>query len=299
MNSTLQFAPDFYICAVPTLPEDKIAALRPYLCKIAYNMTGETAEAEDIVQDVFAQWLQRENAAVENAKAYLARMTVNASIDRLNRLKAERELYTGPWLPEPYITSAPEQDLPDIEYGLLFLLERLNPLERAVFILRESFGEEYETIAELTGQKPENCRQLLHRGREKLRMNTIKPADPEKLKALTEAFLFALHGQNREVLEGILKHDIVLYSDGGGKRSAALKPIAGFEKVIKFLFGVQKLNEGIELRYEPAYFNGFPGALIYISETGELDSAITLLYDEEGVENLLFIRNPDKLKLRS
>lgn len=283
-----------------TLPEDKIAALRPYLCKIAYNMTGETAEAEDIVQDVFAQWLQRENAAVENAKAYLARMTVNASIDRLNRLKAERELYTGPWLPEPYITAAPDSDLPDIEYGLLFLLERLNPIERAVFILRESFGEDYDTIAELTGQKPENCRQLLHRSREKLRTSVLKPADPEKLKALTEAFLFALHSQNREMLEGILKQDIVVYSDGGGKRWAALKPVAGLEKVLKFLFGIQQHNaqQQTELRYEAAYFNGQPAALLYHTTSGEIDAAITLIYDEEGVSELLFIRNPDKLRVR-
>lgn len=263
-------------------------------------MTGETAEAEDIVQDVFAQWLQRENAAVENAKAYLARMTVNASIDRLNRLKAERELYTGPWLPEPYITAAPDSDLPDIEYGLLFLLERLNPIERAVFILRESFGEDYDTIAELTGQKPENCRQLLHRSREKLRTSVLKPADPEKLKALTEAFLFALHSQNREMLEGILKQDIVVYSDGGGKRWAALKPVAGLEKVLKFLFGIQQHNaqQQTELRYEAAYFNGQPAALLYHTTSGEIDAAITLIYDEEGVSELLFIRNPDKLRVR-
>ena len=263
-------------------------------------MTGETAEAEDIVQDVLAQWLQRENAAVENAKAYLARMTVNASIDRLNRLKAERELYTGPWLPEPYITTAPEQDLPDIEYGLLFLLERLNPLERAVFILRESFGEDYDAIAEITGQKPDNCRQLLHRSREKLKHGTAKPADSEKLKALTEAFLFALHQQNREALEGILKQDIVVYSDGGGKRWAALKPVAGLEKVLKFLFGIQQHNaqQQTELRYEPACFNGWPAALLYHTANGEIDAAITLMYDEEGISELLFMRNPDKLKVR-
>jgi RNA polymerase sigma-70 factor, ECF subfamily len=284
---------------VAALPENNISALRPYLCKIAYEMTGETAEAEDIVQDVFAQWLQRDNAAVENAKAYLARMTVNASIDRLNRLKAERELYTGPWLPEPYISSTPDAGLPDIEYGLLFLLERLNPLERAVFILRESFCEEYDTIAELTGQKPENCRQLLHRSREKLRMNAVKPADPVKLKALTEAFLFALHHQNREALEQILKQDIVVYSDGGGKRWAALKPVAGLEKVLKFLFGIQQHNaqQQTELRYEPAYFNGMPAALLIDNASGEIDAAITLRYDEEGISELLFLRNPDKLKV--
>ncbi|MGL5889182.1 MAG: sigma-70 family RNA polymerase sigma factor [Bacteroidia bacterium] len=281
--------------------EIQLQAFRPYLFKIAYNMTGEAEEAEDIVQDVFANWLQRDTAGVENMKAYLARMTVNASINRLGELKAQRELYTGPWLPEPCISSTPDADLPDIEYGLLFLLERLNPLERAVFILRESFSEEYETIAELTGQKPENCRQLLHRSREKLRLSVVKPADPDKLKALTEAFLFALHNQNRELLEGILKQDIVLHSDGGGKRSAALKPISGFDKVLKFLFGISEidLNKTETFRYEQAFFNGLPGALIYRESTGELDSAITVMFDENGITDLLFLRNPDKLKVRN
>jgi RNA polymerase sigma-70 factor (ECF subfamily) len=263
-------------------------------------MTGEVEEAEDIVQDVFANWLQRETDTVENPKAYLARMTVNASINRLDELKKKRELYTGPWLPEPYISSAPDTDLPDIEYGLLFLLERLNPLERAVFILRERFGEDYETIAELTGQKAENCRQLLHRSREKLKLSVVKPADPEKLKALTEAFLFALHEQNREVLEQILKQDIVVYSDGGGKRWAALKPVAGLDKVLKFLFGIQEHNtkQAAELRYEPAFFNGMPAALLINTSDGEIDAAITLMYDDAGISELLFMRNPDKLKVR-
>jgi RNA polymerase sigma-70 factor (ECF subfamily) len=263
-------------------------------------MTGETEEAEDIVQDVFANWLQRETDTVENPKAYLARMTVNASINRLDELKKKRELYTGPWLPEPYISHTPDADLPDIEYGLLFLLERLNPLERAVFILRESFGEDYEAIAELTGQKAENCRQLLHRSREKLKLSVVKPADPEKLKALTEAFLFALHEQNREVLEQILKQDIVVYSDGGGKRWAAIKPVAGLDKVLKFLFGIQAVNQeqNVELRYEPAFFNGMPVALLINTSDGEIDAAITLMYDDAGISELLFMRNPDKLKLR-
>jgi RNA polymerase sigma-70 factor, ECF subfamily len=263
-------------------------------------MTGEVEEAEDIVQDVFANWLQRETNTVENQKAYLARMTVNASINRLDELKKKRELYTGPWLPEPYISHAPDADLPDIEYGLLFLLERLNPLERAVFILRESFEEDYEAIAALTGQQPDNCRQLLHRSRQKLSRSTVKPADSEKLKALTEAFLFALHSQNREVLEDILKQDIVVYSDGGGKRWAALKPVSGLDKVLKFLFGIQEHNtkQATELRYEPAFFNGKPAALLVNTASGEIDAAITLMYDDAGISELLFMRNPDKLYVR-
>ena len=117
-----------------------VLQLRPYLFKIAYSMLGEIEEAEDIVQDTYEKWMFVENA--KEPKAYLGRMVVNNSIKRLNELKTQREMYIGTWLPEPYITTeAP--DSPTIEYGLLFLLERLNPIERAVFILSESFTEDY------------------------------------------------------------------------------------------------------------------------------------------------------------
>src|SRR5690606_39115026 len=131
-----------------------IIALRPYLFHIAYNMLGVVADAEDIVHDIFEKWSSIEE--VKQPKAYLGRMAVNRSIDRLNELKKQRETYTGPWLPEPYITLDFDES-PSIEYGLLFLLERLNPVERAVFILRESFSEEYRYIADLIGTSVENC----------------------------------------------------------------------------------------------------------------------------------------------
>jgi RNA polymerase sigma-70 factor (ECF subfamily) len=117
----------------------EVLQLRPYLFKIAYSMLGEIEEAEDMVQDIYEKWLATED--VKEPKAYMARMVVNKSIKRLNELKAVREMYKGTWLPEPYITTE-VPDSPTIEYGLLFLLERLNPVERAVFILRETFADE-------------------------------------------------------------------------------------------------------------------------------------------------------------
>ena len=146
----------------------QILHLRPYLFRMAYDMLGMIEEAEDVVQDVYEKWMSVDS--VKDPKAYLGRMTVNKSIDRLQELKKQRESYTGPWLPEPYITLDADQP-PTLEYGLLFLLERLNPLERAVFILRESFSEDYRRIAELTGVSADNCRQLLHRAREKTRLS--------------------------------------------------------------------------------------------------------------------------------
>ncbi|HET6225886.1 MAG TPA: sigma-70 family RNA polymerase sigma factor [Bacteroidia bacterium] len=283
-----------------TTTTQQFISLRPYLFKIAYNMTGAIEEAEDIVQDVCEKWLKSNRPEVANPKAYLARMVVNQSINRLNDLKTIRENYIGFWLPEPYVTLETNPELPSIDYGLLMLLERLNPLERAVFILRESFSESYASIADLTGQSEDNCRQLLHRSREKIQHNTIKPVNPEKHRALTEAFLSALYQQDRSVLEKILRQDIELYGDGGGKKAAALKPLFGIDKVLKFLLGVTKLeNDKSETyTYKPGFFNGQPAALLYSDSTDELDSAVFATYDETGISRLHFIRNPEKLKIR-
>src|SRR6218665_2658751 len=248
-----------------------IIALRPYLFSIAYNMLGIVEEAEDVVQDVYEKWISA--AQVQEPKAYLGRMAVNRSINRLNELKKARESYTGWWLPEPYITLDPDP-LPTMEYGLLFLLERLNPLERAVFILRESFSEEYSTIAELTELSVENCRQLLHRAHEKLGRSKAIPVDPAQQRALTEAFIMALQQQDRSSLDQLLRSDMELFNDGGGKRAAALKPLFGLEKVLKFLLGIMQLpeNQNNEFEYRPAFVNGLPAALIFRRSNGELDS---------------------------
>jgi RNA polymerase sigma-70 factor (ECF subfamily) len=273
-----------------------ILSLRPYLFGIAYNMLAVVEEAEDMVQDVYEKWLLVKDAKVP--KAYLGRMVVNRSIDRLNELKKNRESYKGEWLPEPYITL--EQDaVPSLEYGLLFLLERLNPSERAVFILREGFSEEYNTIAELTGLSTDNCRQLLHRAHEKLARSKAEPVDPAKRLALTEAFVYALGGRDINALSQLLRSDIELFSDGGGKRAAALKPLFGLQKVLKFLDGVMSLPDSQDdFEYKPAYVNGSPCALIFRRSTGELDSMQYIEADEQVITRLLYVRNPDKLKIK-
>ncbi len=276
----------------------EIINLRPYLFSIAYNMLGVIEEAEDIVQSVYEKWIDAQQ--VNNAKAYLGRIAVNQSITRLNEIKKLRESYTGPWLPEPYITLE-QVDTPTIEYGLLFLLERLNPVERAVFILRESFSEEYSSIAEFTGESADNCRQLLHRGHQKLERKTTQPVDPAKQRMFTEAFLTALQNQDRSALEQVLQKDIELYSDGGGKRAAAIRPLVGFEAVTRFLLGIMKLtqNHNGEFEYRPAFVNGVPAALVYKRSTGELDSMQYVEFDHNGVFRLLAMRNPDKLHVRT
>ncbi|WP_080059351.1 sigma factor-like helix-turn-helix DNA-binding protein [Spirosoma aerolatum] len=276
----------------------QVLLLRPYLFRIAYDMLGMIEEAEDIVQDVYEKWLSVDR--VNDPKAYLGRMTVNKSINRLQELKKQRESYTGPWLPEPYITLDEEQP-PTIEYGLLFLMERLTPVERAVFILKESFSEDYRNIAELTGQSADNCRQLLHRARAKLTRVKPQPVEPATQRALTQAFLTALQQQDRHALNQLLRSDIDLFSDGGGKRAAGLKPLSGLQKVLRFLLGVMQLpeNQGNEFIHRPAYVNGQPASLIFHRETGELDSMTYIASDATQITRLLYVRNPDKLHIQS
>ena len=275
----------------------EILALRPYLFSISYNMLGMVEEAEDIVQDVFEKWMSTEH--VREPKAYLARTAVNQSINRLNELRKARENYVGMWLPEPYITMEPEP-VATLEYGMLFLLERLNPNERAVFILRESFSEDYQTIADITGLSAENCRQILHRAHEKLGRSKPLQVQPDKQRKFTEAFLVALHGQDRSQLDLLLRSDIELYSDGGGKRAAALKPLFGLSKVLKFLMGVTQLPEAQEnhFEYEHAYVNGYPAIILFNRTTNQLDSMQYVEMQGSKITRLLFVRNPDKLKIR-
>lgn len=275
----------------------EILALRPYLFSISYNMLGMVEEAEDIVQDVFEKWISA--SEVQNPKAYLARIAVNQSINRLNELRKVRENYVGLWLPEPYITLEPEP-VPTLEYGMLFLLERLNPNERAVFILRESFSEEYASIADITGLSTENCRQLLHRAHEKMGRSKPLQVDPEKQKSFTEAFLAALYGHDRAQLDHLLRSDIELYNDGGGKRAAALKPLFGLEKVLKFLIGVTQLNEvqTQHFDYQPAFVNGRPAALIFNRTLNQLDSMQYIELEGTEITRLIYVRNPDKLTIR-
>lgn len=275
----------------------EIIALRPYLFHIAYNMLGVVADAEDVVHDIYEKWVSVEG--VKQPKAYLGRMAVNQSIDRLQELKRQKETYIGYWLPEPYITLDFEIS-PTIEYGLLFLLERLNPVERAVFILRESFSEEYRYIADLIGTSVENCRQLLHRAHKKLSRKRSKPVDPSKHRSLIDAFLFSLQCEDRTQLEALLRTDVELFSDGGGKRNAALKPLFGQEKVLKFLFGVMQLpeNQRNEFEHRTALVNGEPAVLFFHRSTGELDSVLCIESAHMEITRLLYIRNPEKLTVR-
>ncbi|HEX8548835.1 MAG TPA: sigma-70 family RNA polymerase sigma factor, partial [Cytophagaceae bacterium] len=177
-------------------PRD-IFQYKSYLFTIAYNMLGDIAAAEDLVQDTFEKWLQSDRENVKQVKAYLSRILINKAIDKLEKLAKERDAYKGLWMPEPLLTEEHTTDDHTMEYALLFLLEKLNPYERAVFILKEVFCLSHEEIAFALGLTIDNCRQILHRAKEKVRSpKKHQQAEIQRQQELLEAFLQAVFEKN-------------------------------------------------------------------------------------------------------
>jgi len=272
---------------------------KSYLFTIAYNMLGDDAAAEDLVQDTFVKWLESDTTHVKEMRSYLSRIIINKAIDRLEQAKREREKYKGLWMPVPIMSDSPsiEEDY-TIEYALLFLLEKLNPYERAVFVLKEVFSYSYEEISKFLEQSQDNCRQLLHRAKEKVRApKKRQAAENDQHRELLEAFLMAYHQNEFKKLEEIFRKDIVLYSDGGGKMAAALKPIHGMDKVIKFLVGVAGLDPEARFALKPIYMNAGEATLIFRNSV--LDTALYIVVEENKITELYFLRNPDKIKIKN
>lgn len=273
---------------------------RPLLFSLAYNILGEVQEAEDIVQDVFETWYSK-RPEVRFPKAYLSKAVVNRAIDRLEALKKVRELYKGPWLPVPIVTEKPPADegsLADpLPYALLSLLEKLNPVERAAFILRQAFDFPYGEISEMCNQSEENVRQLVHRAREKLQHSRSRyETTIEERQRLLNAFLEASAKQDATQLKDILHHDVILYTDGGGKVNAAVVPVHGSEKIIAFLKNVVKgALDTFEVK--PVVVNGSAGALLIDKHTGLTDTICTLETDGKRITGLYFVRNPEKIRV--
>lgn len=275
---------------------------KTYFFKLAYNLLGERQEAEDIIQEVWLKFLKIEHLEIKNIKNYLARMVVNQALDRLKELKKQREFYKGTWLPEPWLEEVISDDksneVPSLDYALLFLLEKLNPYERAVFILREVFSFDYQEVSEFTGLSLDNCRQILSRTKQKLPAAKTKyPSDIQKQQEILTAFMKACSEQNSLELQKILKNDIKLYADGGGKVSAALKPLFGIGKVARHLLGVMKLreNEVLDIKILTHKENLF--VILSNDLTEAIDSIFTLEISDNQIDSIFILRNPDKLKL--
>jgi RNA polymerase sigma-70 factor (ECF subfamily) len=263
---------------------------------VAYKMTKSVADAEDIVHDVFISFSKQTLTDIHNLENYLVKSVMNRSLSLIEKQK--QITYPGVDLPEPLFHERSHHiHEQDISYALLLLLQTLNPIERAIFILRETLVFEYAEIAVILSIREEDCRQQLHRAKEKMANGKIRyAASPAKNESFLAAFLEACRSGDTQQLMIFLREDIIIYSDGGGKVAAARQPIVGRDRAISFLIGIYNKFPG-KLLPRITYINGEPGALLYDAETGRVDTVMVFIYadDRDTLASLCLIRNPDKI----
>jgi RNA polymerase sigma-70 factor (ECF subfamily) len=269
--------------------------LRPRLIRIAYRMLGSVADAEDVVQEAFLRWLATDRAAVREPVAFLTRVVTRLCLDQLKSARARRECYVGPWLPDPVVEPAEEAVDEDVTLPLLLALERLSPLERAAFLLHDVFGMSFEEVGEAIAREPAACRQLASRARAHVQESRPRfPVARERGLEIAAAFFAASRGGDMTRLRSLLAADIVVHADGGGKVSAALRPIAGIEDVMKLQERLVRLfaEHGSRLvRY--GLVNGLPG---FVTLEGEALQTTALEIEDGRIVAVYVMRNPDKLR---
>lgn len=273
---------------------------RPLLFSIAYRMLGSVADAEDMLQETYLRWQQAFSAEIRNPRAFLVTIISRLCINHLQSARVEREEYFGQWLPEPLVTE-PASDAADVlEIGeslsiaFLALLERLTPVERAVFLLREVFDYEYSEISRILEQSEANCRQILRRARQHVTPDRprFEPSTEQREKLL-QKFLEASSRGDMEGLLALLSNDVVLYADGGGKATAVPNPIYGPENVARFLIHAPKKFLPQNLVRRMVQINGPPGIVSYLE--GHPFSVFTLDIAAGRVRNIYIVANPEKL----
>jgi RNA polymerase sigma-70 factor (ECF subfamily) len=267
--------------------------LRPKLMRVAYRMLGSVADAEDAVQESFIRWMRADRSEVREPEAFLRRSVARLCLDQLKSARHRRETYVGPWLPDPVVD---EQQEDDVTLPLMLALERLSPLERAAFLLHDVFGLEFEEVAATIQRDPATCRQLASRARTHVREARPRfQVEQQHGLALAEAFFAASRSGDMKALGAMLAADVSVHADGGGKRPAALEPVAGFDAVMKlheYLAGHFRTNNSKLVR--AGLVNGLPG-FITLEADGELQT--TALDIEDGkIAAIYVVRNPDKLK---
>jgi len=281
------------------------------LFSMAYNMLGNIDEAEDIVQETFLKWMEITTDEIVHAKAYLVKIVTNKCINYLNSSRVRREEYVGIWLPEPLVNFGADNTHSKIEayhalsIGILVLLEKLTAQERAIFLLREIFSYDYAELAEIFDKTEDNCRQILKRAKENLGRDVKRfEVDLKVHEKMLNNFLDACaQGSMMDLIE-LLKEDIVLFADGGGRSldvngqrlTAALNPISGRENVSRFLIAVtSKIAKSVtDFTREMLIANGLPSIITY---SGDIPlSLISIELDDNKVKNVYIQTNLTKLK---
>jgi len=273
---------------------------RSLLFSIAYRMLGTVADAEDMVQETFLRWQNVPVAEVQSPRALLVTIISRLCINHLQSARLQREEYFGQWLPEPLVTDSsadPSATLTmdeSLSMGFLVLLERLTPIERAVFLLREVFDYKYREIAKITSLSEANCRQILRRARRRITEGRPRfDPSPEKSDELLQRFLGATVNGDMEGLLALLSKDILLYADGGGKTAAVPKPIVGPENVARLILGSMRKFAPEDLVIRSTRINGQPGFVAY--SAGRADTVVILNIVAGQIRDIYIVRNPEKL----
>jgi RNA polymerase sigma-70 factor (ECF subfamily) len=273
---------------------------RGLLFSIAYRMLGSVADAEDILQEAFIRWQQSQQEEIRSPRAFLVTIVSRLCVNHLQSARVQREQYVGQWLPEPIVTGAEGDPLgiiridESLSMAFLVLLERLTPVERAVFLLREVFEYEYSEIASVLGQTEANCRQILRRARQ--HVGAMRPrfrTPPQKRDALMESFLAAINTGAMDGLMILLTEDVVLHSDGGGKGVAVPNLVCGIDKVARGILGSLDRLVPKNLVWTLTGINGQPGLINYLD--GVPHSVLTIDIKGDRIQAIYVITNPEKL----
>ena len=273
-------------------------ALRGRLFGLAYRMLGSRADAEDMVQEAYVRWHQAAQESIENPEAWLVTATTRLAIDRLRRLKTERDAYVGPWLPEPIVTDdPPDRHLEladDLSIAFLAVLERLAPEERAAFLLHDVFDVGYPQIAAVVDRSEAACRQIVHRARERVRGDRKRFEVAETVKAsLLQKFMAAVESRDEQALLGLFAPDATWTADGGGRVGAAPHPIVGADRIARLVVGLREKFWAPDRTLEIATVNGETG--LRIRDGNRLTAAISIVTDGNRILAVYAVINPDKL----
>ncbi len=282
-----------------SIDEQLYVTERATLIRHAYRMLGSMSDAEDVVQDAFERMQRADTSHVRDPRKYLRATVTNLSLDRLRSSARQREVYVGPWLPEPVVdeSAVPEHVVgvaEDISYAFLLALERLSPLERAAFLLHDALDVPFAEIAQTLGRSEESVRRLASRARVAIQNDAprriARGADAE---AMRDKLGAAVLNDDISGLMAMLTENVRFVSDGGGKRPAAINPVVGRDRVSKMLTGLAKKGYGRFRAIVPTSINGLPGWAFFTDEG--LEQTTALETDGTSVSAIYVVRNPDKL----
>jgi RNA polymerase sigma-70 factor, ECF subfamily len=283
---------------------DIFNADRPRLFSIAYRMLGSASDAEDVLQDAWVRYAAADASTIRSPQAFATTIVTRLCLDRLKSARTTREQYVGPWLPEPVLTremDSPEATLERAEsvtLAFLVLLEKLSPEERAVFLLKDVFDYDHAEIGEILGISSANSRQLLHRARTALAQGRPRRAGtPESRRAMAERFAQAFATGDAAALASMLASDAGMWADGGGKATAARRPLLGREAIVNFLVGIHRIGEASGLIRDASLViedvNSEPALILRVG--ARLESIFVLSVEDDAITGIRVVRNPDKL----